>query len=755
MDDIATPDFARGVAEQVAAKLVVCSAGKEGAASGFQAITFDAFAKAIAPHSAQPYRLEGVSPDDPAEIVFTSGTTAEPKGVVISHRNMLANLTPIETEIAKYRLIEQAFHPVRFLSMVPLSHVFGQFMGIFIPQLIGGTVIFQDSLNPAEVMRSIRRERVSVVVTVPRLLQTLREKFERDIELAGETEGFERNFREAEGERFIRHWWRFRKIHRRFGWKFLAFVCGGAALDSETETFWDRMGFAVIQGYGMTETASLISVNHPMKLGKGSIGRILPGWEMKLDPSGEILVRGSAVASGYWQGKKLAPVAGDEGWFRTGDIGEIDAEGNLYFKGRSKSVIVTPEGLNVHPEDLEAALRRQPEIRDCVVVGIERHGNAEPCAALLLRDTAADPAGIIQRANATLGEYQRIRMWFVWPDEDFPRTSTHKPRTHEILARISKQQGAEVAAPKGDRSLAALIEHVTGRKLGTAAGDTSLAQDLSLSSIDRVALASAIEDRYQISLDDSGFTSATTVGELERLIRQPSPAPSKYAYPRWAQSWWMRSIRLAVYYVLTWPATVLLGNPRVRGKERLAGVRGPALIISNHVAYLDPGLLMKALPMHFRHWLAVAMIGEWLQAMRRPPRERNIFLRLIDRATYALVIGLFNVFPLPQQSGFRESFAFAGESVDRGYSVLVFPEGERTQTGKMAPFQSGIGLLALNLNVPIIPMRIDGLFELKYPRRHYARPGTIKITIGSPIEIDRAKSADEIARELEMRVASL
>ena len=146
----------------------------------------------------------------------------------------------------------------------------------------------------------------------------------------------------------------------------------------------------MIQGYGLTETTSLVSVNHPFRLGKGSIGKVLPGREMKLAEDGEILVRGGGVAAGYWKEMELQAVSGEEGWYRTGDIGALDADGNLYFKGRKKDVLVTPAGMNVYPEDLEAALRRQPEVRDCVVMGLNRGGNAEPCAVLITRRRRSD-----------------------------------------------------------------------------------------------------------------------------------------------------------------------------------------------------------------------------------------------------------------------------------------------------------------------------------------------------------------------------
>ncbi len=238
--------------------------------------------------------------DDILQIVFTSGTTAEPKGVVITHGNVLANLAPLEQEMQKYLKYERWVHPVRFLNLLPLSHVFGQFLGMFLPPLLGGTVIFQEDLKPSEIASTIRRERVSVLVSVPRVLQSLKQKVERDMEDSGKLEGFRRRLKSSEGKHFLHRWWIFRDIHQQFGWKFWAFICGGAALDSQTEEFWGRLGYAAIQGYGLTETTSLISVNHPFKLGKGSIGKVLPGRELKLADDGEIMIRGGGVVAGYW-----------------------------------------------------------------------------------------------------------------------------------------------------------------------------------------------------------------------------------------------------------------------------------------------------------------------------------------------------------------------------------------------------------------------------------------------------------------------
>src|SRR6202790_1094933 len=449
IDRGATADFARRVAEQVDAKLLVVGRdhplhGGEGAV-----LLLESLRENLAQHSPGPYPSPALDRNALAQIIFTSGTTEEPRGVGISHGNILATVEPLETAMQPYLKWERLFHPLRFLTLVPLSHVFGQFLGIWVPPLLGATVLFQDTLNPSEIVATIKRERVSVLIAVPRVLEALQNKIERDLESQGLLEIFRRDLAAAANEKFLRRLWRFRRIHRRFGWKFWAAISGGATLGVETELFWGRLGFAAIQGYGLTETTSLVSVNHPFQIGRGSIGKVLEGREVKLDAQGKTLWRGKTFAAGYWQGRELRPMASngmDAGWFRTGDLGALDAEGNLYFKGRKKNVIVTAAGMNIYPEDLEALLRREPEVKDCVVVGLERGGNAEPCGVLLLRDETRvkhprHAAGIVTRVNESLAEYQRMRSWFLWPEADFPRTSTGKPKLAEIRASVEAQWG--------------------------------------------------------------------------------------------------------------------------------------------------------------------------------------------------------------------------------------------------------------------------------------------------------------------------
>ena len=774
MDDGATPDFAGRVARDAGVRLIFSSREKALSVPAIPGLALEDLADTLwgagvavsSSASGQRKRAayesladEPITRNHIAQILFTSGTTAEPRGVVLTHGNFLANLEPLERGIDPYRAYERWFHPLRFVTLVPLSHVFGQFMALFVPPLLGATVVFEHSANPSEIIRTVKRERATALIAVPRMLDALHAGIKRDFEARGQSAWLKKAFASANGKKFLRRAWRFRRIHRRFGWKFWAFISGGAALSTETEEFFKRVGYAVVQGYGMTETASLISLNHPFRATEGSIGKVLPGREFRLAEDGEILVRGENVASGYWEGGAVRPGVRDvENWLRTGDIGEMDTEGNLRFKGRKKNVIVTPAGLNVYPEDVEAALRRQPGVRDCVVVPDPRGGNAEPFAIVLMDNGTESRAQhlreAIENANASLAEYQRVRRWVVWPEPDFPRTPTGKPRLSLITARAAELFIGSSSANARAGTLDDLLA-----KFSIAKGSSEkLEKELNLTSLDRVELMSALEERFQVELNETSFAGVRTVADVQRLLQHPAAHRTEYVYPRWTQRAPVRWIRLAVYYALVWPATQILGHPKIVGRENLRDVRGPVLIVSNHITRrADIGLILAALPRRFRHRLATTMAGETLQNMRRPPHDWFFVKRWSYYFGYWLATALFNVFPLPQHSGFRESFRFAGESADRGYNILVFPEGEvnNSEDGRMAAFQSGIGLLAENLRLPIIPMRLDGVWQMKRERRRLAHFGEITVHIGAPIRFPSDTSPEEIARSLESRVISL
>src|SRR6267142_2027334 len=344
MDPGAAPDFIQRAIKDAGVKLILRDRQQLNLPGAPPSIILNDFKDIV--NMAVPAADAGVDPADAstrntiAEILYTSGTTAEPRGVVLTHGNFLANLEPLERGIEEYRKYERWLHP-----------------------LLGAAVVFEPSSNPSEIMRTVKQERATALIAVPRMLDLVHAGIEREFEGPGKSPWLNRTLEKAKGKKFLQRAWMFRQIHRRFGWKFWAMISGSAALSSETEDFFKRAGYAVVQGYGMTETASLISLNHPFHATEGSVGKILPGREFKLAEDGEILVRGENVSAAYWE--KGAPKQASnesDGWLRTGDLGDLDAAGNLRFRGRKKIVIVTPAGLNVYPEDLESAVKKQPAI---------------------------------------------------------------------------------------------------------------------------------------------------------------------------------------------------------------------------------------------------------------------------------------------------------------------------------------------------------------------------------------------------------
>ena len=489
-------------------------------------------------HADGPMPSVPISRDDLIQIIFTSGATAEPKGVTIRHRNVLANVVPVEREVIKYRKYARPFHPLRFINLLPLSHMFGQSMATNIPPMVRGTVIFTRSFNPHDIVRLIHARHVSVLVCVPKILDVLREHIVRAFP--------EANDPPPAGISIPGRWWRYRRIHRALGLKFWAFGVGAAPLAPELEEFWRRMGFAVIQGYGLTETAPIVTLNHPFKTSKGSVGTPIGGVEIRIADDGEILVRGENVTSGYYQaaGSRLRapgteeagietsarspearspePVASpidSEGWLHTGDIGERDEQGRVFIKGRKKEMIVTPEGLNVFPEDVERVLNDVPGVKDAAVVGVT-DGGQERVHAVLLLERGISQDDVIRAANAKLQDHQRVRTASAWPGSELPRTEgTRKLKRAQIKQWVAT--GARPSAEAhGDTVEALIARFARGRDVS----QTTTLEELGLSSLERVELMVALEDKFQTRIDEGRFQDVANIGDLRTLVEAPAAA---------------------------------------------------------------------------------------------------------------------------------------------------------------------------------------------------------------------------------------
>ena len=701
-----------------------------------------------------------ISRDDIIQIIFTSGATAEPKGVVIRHRNVMANIVPVEREVMKYRKYAWPFHPLRFVNLLPLSHMFGQSMASSIPPMVRGTVIFTRSFNPHDVLRLIKTRRVSVLVCVPKILDVLREHIVHAFPEAAELP--------KPGISIPGRWWKYRRVHNAFGLKFWAFVVGAAPLPPDVEEFWRRLGFAVVQGYGLTETAPIVTLNHPFKTSKGSVGTAIEGVEIRIADDGEILVRGENVTSGYYvagtpnsqlptpnHSQLPTPketIFDQEGWLHTGDIGERDAQGRLFIKGRKKEMIVTPDGLNVFPEDVERVLDEQTGVRESAVVGAVE-GAQERVHAVLVVDPGTDVDAVIRQANTQLQDHQRIRTSSIWPGTELPRTEGTRKLKRRAVRDWVRAGGSPIASPGGDSLEAMLARFAHGR---TVSGATTL-DELGLSSLERVELMVALEDRFQTRLDEGRFSEVASVADLKRLVEAPPTADGveePVEFPSWNRTWPVQLVRRLSQATWIIPLTRLFAHARVDGLEHLRHIDGPVVFAANHQSHMDAPVILSALPGRLRARVAPAMAKEFFKAHFFPAEHtwREWFTNSLN---YYLSAFFFNAFPLPQrEAGARQTLKYIGEMTGNGWSILIFPEGMRSPTGQMKPFRGGIGMIGARLDIPVVPVRIDDVDRLMPMGSSFVKPGRVRVAFGAPLRL-RGDDYAALAVQVENAVRAL
>jgi long-chain acyl-CoA synthetase len=365
-------------------------------------------------------------PEETFQLVFTSGTTGTPKGVMLSHDNVVASIESF------HRIVPPMEH--RLVSVLPLSHLLEQAVGLYYALDVGADVLYVRSRNPRVIFDALADHRVTSMVVVPQVLDLFWSAIEREVAKRGRTSAFGRLRRVARRLPVAVRRWLFRGVHRQLGGHFRLFLSSGAFLPPALQQGWEDIGVTVLQGYGATETGTG-SCTTLDDHGLGTVGRVPEGVEMRLAPDGEIQFRGRTVFKGYWNAPELTRAAfTDDGWYRTGDLGRFDDEGRLILSGRLKDMIVLPNGFNVYPEDIENALRIAG-VRDAVVLETDP-GRIE---AIVLALDEEEPAatksridGAVKAANATLGPNQRIAAWRLWPGEDFPRTHTLKIKRDPI-----------------------------------------------------------------------------------------------------------------------------------------------------------------------------------------------------------------------------------------------------------------------------------------------------------------------------------
>ena len=678
-----------------------------------------------------------VAPDDTAEIMFTSGTTSDPRGVVLTHQNITSNAISVDPVMPKVK-------DLRLVSILPLSHMFEQTVGLVMALNRGASIFYPASRQRTVLFQALKEHRATAMLVVPQALQLLVDAVEGEVRKQGKQRQWAL-FRQV--ARYLPPRVRpllFRSVHQSLGGCMEFFVSGGAGLDDSVIDWWERLGIAVAEGYGATETSPVITATPPYAHRLGSVGQPVPNVELKVEPDGEILVHGPNVAQGYWNDPTSTDEVFQDGWYRTGDLGRLDAEGYVHLSGRKKNMIVLANGQNVFPEDVERALSHVTGLKDSVVLAKPGRKGPEVHAVLLL-DSAADAAVVVRQANAHLDAHQKIRSWAVWADRDFPRTHTQKLIRRQVEAQITSGNGAPVPTPHASDGAAELgtgvaqaVADAAGIAVARVLPESSL-DELGLDSLGRVELLAAIEtDMGGVYLDDALVTGSTTVAELELLVDSDVHV-SRPTFPTWPTKWPARVVRAT----LQWPIFRVIDKiapTRAVGLENLANLSQPVLLVANHTSHLDSPTVLKSLPTEVRSHIAVAAASDYF----------------FSRRGLALVVQVFlNAFPFSRTGAVRPTLEHCGRLIDQGWSILLFPEGTRSTTGEIGTFKQGVGLLAVELRAPVVPIRIAGLEHVLPKGRSVPHRGPVTVTIGSPLTFPAHTSFETAAGEIESAVRSL
>jgi long-chain acyl-CoA synthetase len=743
-----TVEFGRKIVAQTGAKLVVASRQTEASVRelGLPIVWMETLPDRA--RRAAPLPPATVTGATLAEIVFTSGTTGEPKGAMLSHGNLLSCATTM-TRVISFGERD------RLLSVLPLSHLYEQVLGFIAPLTVGASIVYPVSRQPAVLMKTFREFKVSILLIVPQGLRLLDAAIERRVDQSGRRKRFDQAHRLARG---APKWLRrllFRPVLREFGGRLHTIGVGASALDVDIAKRWTDMGVDVLQGYGATEMGPVVSFTRRERNILGTVGEPIPGVEARIADDGEILARGPGRFSGYWQNPEATAAAIDEaGWYHTGDLGAFTNEGMLAFRGRKKDMLALPDGQKVYSEDVERVLSDDDRVRDAAVVGWPPGVDLRVHAVLLLDDPSMED-DVVATANRRLALHQQIRGSTVWPDPDLPRTHTLKVRKPDILARLAELErpgsaSIPAAASKVMRDnidanvdpVTAIVASLAGLDPAAVAATSRLSSDLDFDSLRRVELLGVIEEELGVFVDDDALEPDATVADLVALIEAARDTKAGQRAWRWPLSPLVRILGVTCQVVLIYPFVHLFYRVRTSGLERIHPADGPFLFTPNHCLHLDNGIILSRLPIGIRWKLSVAAAAD------------SIYGNPIQGVLASV---LANAFPLQREGGVRKSLELLGSRLDKGFSVLIYPEGKLTLGGPLQPFKAGAGLMAVEGATPIVPMKLKIHSMSIIDRRSLRGPlrGDVELIVGEPIWFDAETDHATATTRMEAAVAAL
>jgi long-chain acyl-CoA synthetase len=434
----------------------------------------------------------------------------------------------------------------------------------------------------------------------------------------------------------------------------------------------------------------------------------------------------------------------------------LKPDGQVFIRGRKKEMIVTPEGLNVFPEDVEGVLNHIPGVRDSAVVGLPMAaGIEERVHAVLVLAPGVSVDGVVRAANAELGDAQKIRRALVWEDGDLPRTEGTKKLKRAAIRDWVKSGAAPPHVDAGQDSLTSLIAKYAGR---SEVAPNATIEELGLSSLERVELMVALEDKFQTRFDEGAFAGAQSVADLKTLVEKSTtgsaPAAKPVDFPAWNRSWPARAVRRVSLPTWILPLARVFAWIHVDGRDNLARIDQPVIFAANHQSHMDAPVILASLPARLRYRVAPAMAKEFFKA-HFFPEQYGRTAWFTNSLNYYLASLFFNAFPLPQrEAGARQTLRYIGEVLEDGFSVLIFPEGRRTMAGEIDGFRPGIGMIASRLGVPVVPVRLEGLDKVLHPSWKMAKPGHVRVAYGPPMHLV-GEDYEALAKQVEEAVKRL
>jgi long-chain acyl-CoA synthetase len=669
--------------------------------------------------------------EETAVIVFTSGTTAAPKGVVLTQHNVLANVAGVQKALK----IQARW---RFLSVLPLSHMYELTGGCLVPLASGSSIYYLARVTPLAIARGLREYHITTILTVPQLLGIFLQRIRQTAAAEGQAKALDVAFKIAPKLPFRLRRTLFKKVHQGLGGKLELVVTGSAPIPVEVSKAWENMGVRAVQGYGLTETAPILTVNGITERQLDSQGRVLSNIKLRIGEGNEIQAKGPSVFREYYQNPTATAEAfTEDGWFKTGDIGRID-NGWLRIQGRAKFAIVLSSGLKVFPEDVEIVLDKQEGLTESCVVGRKGTQGEEVVAVIISDKKDAEVEAAISATNAKLEGFQHITDWIRYSETDFPRTRLLKVDRKAIIAWVEQHdQGKAVAAEvhqvAGDKIVE--IIRLALDKPRLSAKDTDVLADIGLDSLKRLSVVSLIEEQLNIAVPESHITQHTTVQQLRKLVDTGSPAESSKPRPSWPYKptvhFWGNLTRNTIIRagVRFWVKSEVFGS------ENLHGLKTPAIFIFNHVDGFDGPVLYQSLPLHIRNNLATAVADDVMTGWK------NILPPIIRFN--------FSGFNFARKEPYGPSLEYVASLVDQGWNIAIAPEGHISHTGKLEPFKTGIGLLAVELGIPVVPVKTRGLFRTvplskKWPQKH----SQISVSIGQPLTFSKHDNYVQVTKQL-------